>query len=64
MKLLRHLQDIDPTEVTLCGLPATRKKFLFFKSDMRRLLDTFGDSQGDSDIKIQIKKKVTKMFDI
>ncbi|MBA7548617.1 hypothetical protein ES705_41081 [subsurface metagenome] len=51
MKLLRHLQDIDPSEVTLCGLPATRKKFLFFKNDMQELLDTSEDMQGDSDIK-------------
>jgi len=50
MKLLRHLEDIDPSEVTLCGLPATRKKFLFFKQDMQRSLDTSKAMQGDSDI--------------
>lgn len=50
MKLLRRLEDIDPTEVTLCKIPATRKKFLFFKNDMRRLLDTYG-MQGDFDSK-------------
>ena len=57
MKLLRRLEDIDPSEVTLCGLPATRKKFLFFKNSMQRLLDTFEGMQGDSDTqKINIKK--------
>ena len=63
MKLLRHLEDIDPSEVTLCGLPATKKKFLFFKHDMPRSLDNPKDMQGDSDTKKINFKKVNNIMD-
>lgn len=59
MELLRRLEDIDPNEVSIVGLPATRKKFLFFKQDMQELLDTSEDMQGDSDI--EKRRELNKM---
>ncbi|MBA7527669.1 hypothetical protein ES705_19847 [subsurface metagenome] len=57
----RHLKDIEPNEVSFTDLPATKKRFLFFKRDMQRLFEKYQDSPDTHKRKFIIEKKNKKI---
>lgn len=52
---MANLKNIEPSEISFTDLPATKKKFLFFKRDMQRLFEKY---QDNPDIHIEKDKKI------
>jgi len=61
---MANLKNIEPSEISFTDLPATRKKFLFFKRDMQELFDKYQDSSDIQKRKFLIVKKDDKKISI
>ena len=61
---MANLKNIEPSEISYTDLPATRKKFLFFKRDMQRLFEKYQDSSDIQKRRFLIAKKNDKKISI
>ena len=61
---MANLKNIEPSEISYTDLPATRKKFLFFKRDMQRLFEKYQDSPDIQKRRFLIAKKNDKKISI
>jgi len=61
---MANLKNIEPSEISFTDLPATRKKFLFFKRDMQKLFDKYQDSSDIQKRRFLIAKKDDKKISI
>jgi hypothetical protein len=61
---MANLKNIEPSEISYTDLPATRKKFLFFKRDMQKLFEKYQDSSDIQKRRFLIAKKNDKKISI
>lgn len=61
---MANLKNIEPSEISFTDLPATRKKFLFFKRDMQKLFEKYQDSSDIQKRRFLIAKKNDKKISI
>ncbi len=61
---MANLKNIEPSEISYTDLPATRKKFLFFKRDMQRLFEKYQDSSDIHKRRFLIAKKDDKKISV
>lgn len=61
---MANLKNIEPSEISFTDLPATRKRFLFFKRDMQKLFDKYQDSSDIHQRRFLIAKKDDKKINI